>query len=342
MSEQTAAFAEPKTRGRVLGALLILASVSALFYYKWGGSLRSIGIVQATGKLPVSPRALLEGSAISASFAYFAKIWPALAFGVVIGAAVRASAPTALIARWLGGKSTRSTLIGAAAGAPLMLCSCCVTPIFTSVRERGARLSSSLAVMLASPGLNAAAIVLTFALLPTRIAIARVAAALVIVLALSTLIGRWMDSRATFASEPIVKEESPAFSGMLARFAKSLGYLTLVTVPLLALGVLLSGLILPHVTALSGASAALAIVVVALAGTLVALPTFFEIPIAILMLGLGAPMGAVTAFVVAGPIVNLGSLLVVARETRPRIALALAGGVWLVATATGLAVTFFV
>ncbi|MBV9945417.1 MAG: hypothetical protein JOZ69_01045, partial [Myxococcales bacterium] len=69
---------------------------------------------------------------------------------------------------------------------------------------------------------------------------------------------------------------------------------------------------------------------------LVALPTFFEIPIALVMLQMGASPGAALAVLVAGPVVNLPSLFVLGRETSPRVALALAAGVWAIATASGL------
>jgi uncharacterized membrane protein YraQ (UPF0718 family) len=68
----------------------------------------------------------------------------------------------------------------------------------------------------------------------------------------------------------------------------------------------------------------------------VALPTFFEIAIAVLMVSLHVPLPVVVAFIVAGPIVNLPSLLVLTRETSPRLAIAVAAGVWLVAAASGI------
>jgi uncharacterized membrane protein YraQ (UPF0718 family) len=68
---------------------------------------------------------------------------------------------------------------------------------------------------------------------------------------------------------------------------------------------------------------------------LVALPTFFEIPFALLFLSFGAP-GAAAAMLIAGPMVNLPSLLILARETRPKVAIALALGVWLLAVVAGL------
>jgi len=77
---------------------------------------------------------------------------------------------------------------------------------------------------------------------------------------------------------------------------------------------------------------------VAAIAVLVALPTFFEIPLAMVLLNLGAP-GAAAAMLFAGPIVNLPSLFVLARETHARLAVSLAAGIWLLAVGVGLALS---
>jgi len=42
---------------------------------------------------------------------------------------------------------------------------------------------------------------------------------------------------------------------------------------------------------------------------------------------------------VAGPIVNLPSLMILGRQTRPKVAAGLAAGVWLIAVVAGLSVS---
>jgi uncharacterized membrane protein YraQ (UPF0718 family) len=339
---------EDRSAARVAAVALLACLVSALFYYKWGGALRAYAGVQASGKLAVNPAVLLEGGAVASVVAYFAKIWPALVYGLLIGAALRAGVPQSWLVRALGRTGLRGSIAGGVCAAPLMLCSCCVTPIFTSVYERGARLGSSLALMLGAPGLNVAAIALTFAVLPPRLAVARLASAVVVVFGLSAVVGRALEPgttprvpfRAASAGASDTPEDGPATFGAFARrFAASLGYLVVVTVPLIAVGVVVSALVLPRVPALGSAGVVGSIALVALFGVVVALPTFFEIPLALVLLQLGAPPGAAVALVVAGPIVNLPSLLVLARETRPRVAFAVGGGVWLVAVVAGLVVS---
>ncbi|HEY6462546.1 MAG TPA: permease, partial [Polyangiaceae bacterium] len=147
--------ARPSTtvaRASAGGFLLLAAIVSALLYYKWGASLRAVTAVHQTGTLSVKPGILLEGGVLATTLAYLGKIWPALTYGILVGAAVRSAIPATAVQRWLGGRGVAPTLAGALAGAPLMLCSCCITPVFSGLYRRGARLGPSLAVMLASPG----------------------------------------------------------------------------------------------------------------------------------------------------------------------------------------------
>jgi uncharacterized membrane protein YraQ (UPF0718 family) len=82
------------------------------------------------------------------------------------------------------------------------------------------------------------------------------------------------------------------------------------------------------------------IVIIALAALLsvpVALPSFFEIPLAFSILAAGAPLGAAAAVIFAGPIVNLPSLLVVARHAGWKVSALLACSVWAIAFLGGLA-----
>lgn len=76
----------------------------------------------------------------------------------------------------------RAHVIAAIGGAPLMLCSCCVAPIFTTVYERCRRLGPSLAMMLAAPSLNPAALALTFMFFAPAVAWTRLVLAVVVVL----------------------------------------------------------------------------------------------------------------------------------------------------------------
>src|SRR2546421_6929370 len=144
-------------------ALPVLVIVGALIAYKSSTALGVIGKVSATGVITprgnVIPRVgASDAGVLTRTLNYFLVIWPALVFCILISAAVSTFVSPQSLSRLLGRRSLRSQVFAGLAGAPLMLCSCCVAPIFTGVYERSARLGPSLGLMLAAPALNPAAL----------------------------------------------------------------------------------------------------------------------------------------------------------------------------------------
>ena len=114
--------------------------------------------------------------------------------------------------------------------------------------------------------------------------------------------------------------------------------------PVIVIGVLASMIIaqmIPVRTFDSTAARFLAIAVVGAVAVPLALPTFFEIPLALLLLGSGAPAGAAVALLIAGPSVNLPSLLTIMRSTNWKVAVMLAASIWTLAVVSGVIVNFF-
>src|SRR5262249_53421611 len=127
-------------------------------------------------------------------------------------------------------------------------------------------------------------------------------------------------------------------------FLRSCGQVAIRTLPLIAIGVLISmaiALWLPIGTLASSRGQFLAIVVVALIAVPLAMPTFFEIPLALLLLSTGAPTGAAVAVMIAGPAINLPSLFTIARSTNWKVASAVAVSIFLLAVLAGGVVTLF-
>lgn len=156
----------------VTAALLLLVLVSGLVVYKSAGALRQVDYARAHGSLSLAGDvARADGQGLpfrvaARSVNYAAVIWPALVFGILISAGVRSFVPARAMARAFGGAPIRRQLVAGASGAPLMLCSCCAAPLFSSVYERSRLLAPSLALMVGAPALNPAALVLTFLLFP--------------------------------------------------------------------------------------------------------------------------------------------------------------------------------
>src|SRR2546422_9477975 len=180
--------ASPTTVRRIFYLVLpVLVIVGALIAYKSSAALAVIGKVSATGVFTprgnIIPRVgASDAGVLTRTLSYFLVIWPALVFGILISAAVSTFVSPQWLSRLLGRRSLRSQVFAGLAGAPLMLCSCCVAPIFTGVYERSARLGPSLGLMLAAPALNPAALILTFMLFDYKVGTVRLGASLAAVL----------------------------------------------------------------------------------------------------------------------------------------------------------------
>jgi hypothetical protein len=332
----------------VYAAIAPLVFIGALIVYKSNASIAAIQRTWTEGSLNVRPDVIEFGTgtlpvAIERSLNYGTVILPALIFGILIGAAVRTFVHPDLLVRTLGGRGIGSQLRAAVAGSPLMLCSCCIAPVFNTAYERGLRLASSITLMLASPSLNPAALLLTFVLLPMETALARLVMAVLAVLGAGALIeALFPRACAAIIDRAKVEREMPGDARDAAkRFVGSLGQIAVRTVPALAIGVVGSMILvqyLPQDLMSSDTFRVLTIVVVATVAVPLALPTFFEIPLALGLIAAGAPAGAALALLFAGPAVNLPSLLTLARMTNWKVSSALALVIWITAVAGGLIV----
>jgi len=337
----------PTTVRRIFYFVLpVLIIVGALIAYKSSTALGVIGKVSATGVITprgnVIPRVgVSDAGVLTRTLNYFLVIWPALVFGIFISAAVSTFVSPQWLSRLLGRRSLRSQVFAGLAGAPLMLCSCCVAPIFTGVYERSARLGPSLGLMLAAPALNPAALILTFMLFDYKVGITRAAASVTAVLFTGMIADRIFGRTEVHCDvDDWQTEGSPTD---FLHFLRACGRVSLRLLPVIVIGVLASMIIaqmIPVRTFDSTAARFLAIAVVAAVAVPLALPTFFEIPLALLLLGSGAPAGAAVALLIAGPSVNLPSLLTIMKSTNWKVAAMVAASIWILAVVSGTIVSF--
>ena len=345
VSQDSTALAPTQANRRVIyAATLLLVIVGSLLVYKGTAALAVIAKVQNTGAfVPRTNVVPIPGNAaqvniVARSANYFLVIWPALLFGILISGAVRVLVPPRWLGRALGGGRVRPQLVAGLAGAPLMLCSCCAAPVFAGLYERSSRLGPSLAVMLAAPALNPAALILTFMLFEHRIAFTRLAMAGVAVFLTGILIDKLFTLRPVDCPTSDEEGERP----VLTTFLRSCLQMAVRTLPLIAVGVLISmavALWLPVGALASTGGQTVAIIVVALIAIPLAMPTFFEIPLALILLSAGAPAGAAVAMMIAGPAVNLPSLFTIARSTNWKVAASVALTIFALAVAGGILVS---
>src|SRR5438876_2178513 len=341
-TDNTAREAPATTVRRIFYFVLpVLIIVGALIAYKGSTALVMIGKVSATGVITprgnVIPRVgASDAGVLTRTLNYFLVIWPALVFGILISAAVSTFVSPQWLSRLLGRRSLRSQVFAGLAGAPLMLCSCCVAPIFTGVYERSARLGPSLGLMLAAPALNPAALILTFMLFDYKVGTVRLGASLAAVLFTGMLADRIFGRTEVHCDVDLQAEGRPAD---FLHFLRACARVSVRLLPVIVIGVLASMIIaqmIPVRTFDSTAARFMAIAIVAAVAVPLALPTFFEIPLALILLGSGAPVGAAVALLIAGPSVTLPSLFAVGRATNWKVAATVAGFILLLAIAGGV------
>src|SRR6266852_4337618 len=330
----------------VLSILLLVGLPAGLIGYTARGGLKRITELRATRSLRIRTEALHRppGSEFIATgaqtLAYLNIVWPALVFGVLISAAVHAAISPQHLATLFGQGLVKPQLAAAAAGAPLMLCSCCVAPMFPAVYRRSQRLGPSLAFTLAAPALNPAALTFSFLLFPLAIAGTRLFMAVVLVVLASALVARIVGP--VQVRTPAVEDFAETGDGVgdfIQAYFRSLWYITVRTVPWILLGIWVSMIIanrLPIQTLAFGGPKVLVLLVVATGALLLTMPSFFEIPLALSLLAVGASAGTALAVLIAGPAVNLASLLVIARYSHWKVAALVAAAVWATAVAGGL------
>ncbi|MGI8897065.1 MAG: permease [Pyrinomonadaceae bacterium] len=324
-------------------AIPTMLIIGALIAYKSSAALAVIANVSASGTFTprgnVIPLVGDSGTSIlTRTLNYFLVIWPALFFGILISGAVITFVSPRWLDRALGKGSLRAQIIGGAAGVPLMLCSCCVAPIFKGVYERSARLGPSLGLMLAAPALNPAALLLTFMLFDYKIATTRAAASIAAVL-FTGMVADKMFGGTRLPCEIDDDSQTLSARSYLLRFLRSCAQVALRLIPAIVLGVLVSMIIAEWLPATSFASSNakfIAVIFVATFAVPLALPTFFEIPLAFVLLASGAPVGAALALLIAGPAINLPSLLTIMRTTSWKVAAVVAASIWAIAVASGI------
>ena len=348
---QNAAFTNIRSSRRfsprlVLSILLLVGLPAGLIGYKARGGLKRINELRATGSLRIRTEALHRppGSEFIATgaqtLAYLNIVWPALVFGVLISAAVHAAISPQHLATLFGQGLVKPQLAAAAAGAPLMLCSCCVAPMFPAVYRRSQRLGPSLAFTLAAPALNPAALTFSFLLFPLGIAGMRLVMAIVLVVLVSALVARVAGPvQVRTAGIDEFAETGDGVGDFMRAYFRSLAYITVRTVPWILFGIWVSMVIanrIPIQTLTSAGPKVLILMVAATGALLLTMPSFFEIPLALSLLAAGASAGTALAVLIAGPAVNLASLLVIARYSHWKFAVLVAGAVWATAVAGGL------
>ena len=247
---------------------------------------------------------------------YFIAVWKALLVALVVAAAIDALVPRDWLLRVMNRRTHASqSLVGAAMSLPSMMCTCCAAPVTAGLRSSGVMRSAALAYWVGNPLLNPAVLIFLALVLPWQYALTRLVVGILIAVGASALIGRWIKGRAE-----AVPEQSPEprrMSSLPRRYLRSLSKFTLILVPEHLALVFVIGLISPWLSGVYGLEAqagALAVLIAAVVGTLLVIPTGGEIPIIIALLAAGVGAGTTGALLIALPALSIPSMVMVGKS----------------------------
>ncbi|HLY65938.1 MAG TPA: permease [Chloroflexota bacterium] len=347
----------PSVRNRrneyVLGfGLLLVIAVVGLYIAKWSPYYnRSLTILSThaypgssivSGKEAAPPAPSFQ-AALSYAQAYFLAIWQALVVGLLLGATLETVVPRDWMARVFGSSKFRASFLGGLFALPGMMCTCCSAPVVTGLRKSGASAGSATAFFLGNPALNPAVIVFLLLAVGWQWALLRAVMAIILVFGTAAIVGRMAPGnllQLQKVEELPTDTAAPSQSGpWILRWLQALARLTFTLAPAYVVMILILGGVRAFLFPAAGPQLGnnlLWIIVLAITGTIFAIPTAGEIPIITAMRGFGVGAGPAGALLMTLAPVSLVSLVLVAPVFPKRVLLVIALCVVAVGILSGL------
>jgi uncharacterized membrane protein YraQ (UPF0718 family) len=291
-------------------------------------------------------------AATSFTWAYLLAVWKALVAALLISAALQALVHRTWLLRVMNRRGRWSeALAGGLASTPSMMCTCCTAPVAVTLRRSGVSTAAAVAYWLGNPLLNPAVLAFLVLVVPWQWTLTRLVVGVVLVVGGAALVALLTDRRVPVAALDVVTGSSgaagtqpahgvePAGGTWLAeapaRYARALLRLTATLVPEYLVVVMLIGAFRGWLLPLGHdrfSSGLLVVLIAAVAGTALVIPTAGEIPILQGLAVAGLSLGAVGALLVTLPAVSLPGIAMVGkafgwRVTAATAAVVIAGGV---------------
>lgn len=244
---------------------------------------------------------------------------PYLLLGFLLAGLMRAFVPTHLYHRYLGKPNFRSVVNAMLLSLPVPLCSCGVIPTAMSLHRQGASKGASVSFLIATPQTGIDSIIATYSLMGLPFALMRPLAAIVTSLLGGQLVN-WFDKTSTPTATSLQAEETEEERpGFRTRIRQALNYAFVEMMQdigrWLVLGLIIAGLITAYVPdsvfALLAGNTVLSILVVLVCAVPMYLCATGSIPIAVALMLKGLSPGTALVLLMAGPAVNVASMLVV-------------------------------
>lgn len=248
---------------------------------------------------------------------------PYLLLGFLLAGLMHAFVPQNLYRRYLGGNSFRSVLNAALLGIPLPLCSCGVIPTAMSLRKEGASKGATVSFLISTPQTGVDSIIATYSLIGLPFALLRPLAALVTSLFGGCLVNRFDDKDvcSTTCAAPSEGVDGGVRVSFRQRLQSAFRYAFVEMMQdigkWLLLGLVVAGLITVFVPdsffALFADKPLLSMLLVLAFAVPMYLCATGSIPIAVALMLKGLSPGTALVLLMAGPAVNVASMLVISK-----------------------------
>lgn len=245
---------------------------------------------------------------------------PYLLLGFFLAGVMHAFIPAALYRKYMGNSTFRSVLNATLLGVPLPLCSCGVIPTAMSLRREGASRGATVSFLIATPQTGVDSIFATYSLIGLPFALLRPLAALVTALVGGQVVNVFdKDDSQNEMSQSIVTERCAATFAQKIVAALRYGFVDMMQDigRWLVLGLVVAGLITVFVPesffSLFADNSLLSMLLVLLFAIPMYLCATGSIPIAVALMLKGLSPGTALVLLMAGPAVNVASMMVVGK-----------------------------
>jgi uncharacterized membrane protein YraQ (UPF0718 family) len=356
-------------RSRAVGLTLVALAVAAigLAWAKWLPYADRAAGIAGSGHYP--GKSLLAAGAGQGPFeraftftsVYTQAVWKALLVALIISACVDVLVPRRWLLRVLGRRTPLgASIAGGLAALPGMMCTCCTAPLAVTLRRVGVPTSAALAFWLGNPVLNPAVLIFLGLLAPPSWVAVRIGVGVVLVIGVSTLLGHLVARQrkpallvgagasvpggptTTSGASAVPQPDLPpdlTLRELPSRLLRSFARLAIILVPEYLLVVFLVGLVGEPLGRVLGQGGALAVVIAAVVGTLLVLPTGGEVPIVLGLAAAGASSGVLGALLIALPAFSLPAAAMVGQALGWRVTAATALATAVLAVIAGGALT---
>jgi uncharacterized membrane protein YraQ (UPF0718 family) len=277
--------------------------------------------------------------------AYFKSVWHAALVALLVAAAIDALVPRAWLLKVMNRRTAfGQALAGGSVALPSLMCTCCTAPVTVSLRKRGAATAASLAYWLGNPVLNPAVLIFLFLVAPWQLGVVRIVVGVLLVFGGTTLVARLVapertDPRALAAQEPAEATDPARFRDMPWQFVKSLLRFAIVLIPEYFVVVMVIGWLSGWWSAFATLDAklgVLAVLICAILGTVLVIPTGGEIPVVLALAAAGVGAGSAGALLITLPALSVPSMVMVGRALSWRVTVTMAAAVTVAGLLSGL------